>query len=320
MDINDLKSGDVLLFSGEKGSFISEAIMFLTNSPVSHAALVYSDPSTIVEETPPAVQVNPARKRFEGRTVYVNRLKKEPTSLSPVIEAAAGYVNDDEPYAMSNLYLVGLLLIYKKFTASTPVQKAMIKILKRLTAHIIDYINKHKTPGKLPMVCSQFVYQCFEDAGGEYRLNIQNPVLALAAAGGVQPASVLDLTIQRIRQDRTPSFRSSLSAAAQAEVTGAPEGSDEELAAELLKALRTEQAAEAAGLEDELVLSVTQFCSAAHASITNRTLQPEALLLANQLGAAPDALSFFKSEEAYFVTPADLLDHTGNLTQIGTIP
>ena len=51
MDIKDLKPGDVLLFSGEKGSFISEAIMFLTNSPVSHAALVYSDPANIVEET-----------------------------------------------------------------------------------------------------------------------------------------------------------------------------------------------------------------------------------------------------------------------------
>jgi len=65
---------------------------------------------------------------------------------------------------------------------------------------------------------------------------------------------------------------------------------------------------------------VTRFCSAAHASITNRMPAPETLLRANQLGAAPDALSFFKSEQAYFVTPADLLDHTDNLTRVGTIP
>jgi len=319
MDIKDLKPGDVLLFSGEKGSFISEAIMFLTNSPVSHAALVYSDPGSIVEETPPAVQVNPAGKRFEGRTVYVNRLKQAPGSLSPVLEAATGYVNDDEPYAMSNLYLVGLLLIYKKFSASTPVQKAMIKVLKRLTAHIIDYINQRKEPGKLPMVCSQFVFQCFEDAGGEYKLHIQNPVLALAAEVA-QPASLLDLTIQRLKQDRSPAFRSLLSAVAEAEVAAAPEESDEQLAEELLQALQAGQTAEAAGIEDELVLSVTRFCSAAHASITNRMPAPEALLRANQLGAAPDALGFFKSEQAYFVTPADLLDHTDSLTRVGTIP
>jgi hypothetical protein len=318
MDINDLKPGDVLLFSGEKGSSISEAIMFLTNSPVSHAALVYSDPNEVVEETPPSVQVNPAKKRFEGRTIYVNRLKKQPASLAPVIEAATRYVNNDEPYAMSNLYLVGLLLIYKRFTPSTPVQKAMSKILKRLAAKIIDYINKQKSPGKLPMVCSQFVYQCFEDAGGDYRIQIQRPVLALAATTPSQP-SVLDLTIQRIKQDRSPSFRSSLAAVGQAEVGREPGESDEELAAELLQALRAETA-EGAGLEDELVLAVTQFCHAAHASITEQSLQPEVLLRASQVGAAPDALGFFKSEEAYFVTPADLLDRTDNLTRVGTIP
>lgn len=202
-----------------------------------------------------------------------------------MLEAASGSVNDDEPYAMSDLYLVGLLRIYKKFSVSTPVQKAMIMILKRLAAHMIDYINQRKTPGKLPMVCSQFVFQCFEDTGGEYRLHIQNPVLALAA-GVAQPVSALDLAIQRLKQDRTPAFRSFLSAAAGAEVTAAPEENDETLAEELMQALRAEQADESAGIEDELVLSVTQFCSAAHASVTNHALEPEILLRSNQLGAA----------------------------------
>lgn len=66
--------GDVLLFSGEKGSYISEAIMFLTNAPVSHAAIAYNPSSSVVEETPPAVQTNPAAKRFDGRKITVMRL------------------------------------------------------------------------------------------------------------------------------------------------------------------------------------------------------------------------------------------------------
>ena len=37
MNINDLKAGDILLFSPEKGSFISWAITYLTDAPVSHA-------------------------------------------------------------------------------------------------------------------------------------------------------------------------------------------------------------------------------------------------------------------------------------------
>ncbi len=41
MNINDLKAGDILLFSPEKGSFISWAITYLTDAPVSHAAMFY---------------------------------------------------------------------------------------------------------------------------------------------------------------------------------------------------------------------------------------------------------------------------------------
>lgn len=54
MQINELKEGDILLFSAEKGSFISWAITFLTNVPVSHAAMYYNaNKQSIIEETPP---------------------------------------------------------------------------------------------------------------------------------------------------------------------------------------------------------------------------------------------------------------------------
>jgi len=149
MEISDLKPADILLFSGEKGSWISEAIMFLTDSSVSHAAMTYTSSEKIVEESPPAVQVNDAAQRFKGRTVYVMRIDPSKDSMSPVLDASEGYLNKDEPYAMSNLYLVGLLLLYRKFTPSTQVQKVMLKIFKKLAADIIKYINKHKNPGKL---------------------------------------------------------------------------------------------------------------------------------------------------------------------------
>ena len=58
MDIKDIKTGDILLFSPEKGSFISWAITFLTDAPVSHAAMFYNeDNQSIIEETPPQVKV-----------------------------------------------------------------------------------------------------------------------------------------------------------------------------------------------------------------------------------------------------------------------
>ena len=143
MNINDLKAGDILLFSPEKGSFISWAITYLTDAPVSHAAMFYEEKSqSIIEETPPQVAINHAAERFEGREIYVRRLNsKEDLPLSPVIEKAQNYLNNAEPYDHSGLYTVGLLLVYKKFTPNTPVKKTMINngvLLKNADRKIVN--------------------------------------------------------------------------------------------------------------------------------------------------------------------------------------
>lgn len=56
----------------------------------------------------------------------------------------------------------------------------MIKIFRSLAADIIEFINKHKYHGKLPMVCSQFVYQSYADAGSDYQLHIKHGTLLKA--------------------------------------------------------------------------------------------------------------------------------------------
>ena len=78
MNIKDIKMGDVLLFSPEKGSFISWAITFLTGEPVSHAAMYYSEEDqSIIEETSPQIKVNPPKS---PRNTCIN-----PTFLTPFI-------------------------------------------------------------------------------------------------------------------------------------------------------------------------------------------------------------------------------------------
>ncbi|MCP4214213.1 MAG: hypothetical protein GY765_06130 [bacterium] len=54
--IKDLKPADILLFSGVERDFISEAIMFLTDSIVSHAGMSYKEYDKIVDAVPPAVR------------------------------------------------------------------------------------------------------------------------------------------------------------------------------------------------------------------------------------------------------------------------
>lgn len=320
MEINELKPADVLLFSGEPGSFISKAIMYLTDAPVSHAALSYTDYSTIIEETPPAVTTNNAAQRFADRTITVMRHRSNESNMQPVTDAAATYLNNNAPYANFNLYLVGMLLVLRKFTPSGAVQRSILKILKKLTATIIDYVNQHRYDGKLPMVCSQFVYQSYEDAGDLYRLHIKNGLLLQTLKTSGDTPSILDQAIARIRNKVDPELQSLSSTYAGVSLAASVSESDEELARELLSALQeSPQAAGEVGIGDELVLAVHAFGQAVLAAKSGVTARFDTLTRANQLGMAPEGLAYLKSEEAYFVAPGDLLNSCPNLEKVGTI-
>lgn len=320
MEINELKPADVLLFSGEPGSYISQAIMYLTDAPVSHAALSYTDYSTIIEETPPTVTTNDAAQRFSDRTITVMRIRDDMGSMQPVTDAAAAYLNNNAPYANFNLYLVGMLLVFRKFTPSGLVQRSIIKILRKLAATIIDYVNQHRYPGKLPMVCSQFVYQSYEDAGGEYRLQIKNGLLLQTLETAGETPSILDHAIARIRNTLDPELQSLYNSYTGTAQAASVEESDEDLARELLSALQEPLAAtEGVTIDDELVLAVHEFGQAVLAAKSGAPASLDALARANQLGMAPEGLAYLKSEEAYFVAPGDLLNSCPDLERVGTI-
>jgi hypothetical protein len=322
MDIKDLQSGDVLLFSGEEGSFISAAIMWLTDAPVSHAAMAYIPSTTLVEESPPAVQTNQAADRFVHRTISVMRRRPPQSDMTPVLEAATGYLNDEEPYANANLYLVGILLIYRKFAPDTALQRVIIKILKKLTASLISHFNERKYPGKLPMVCSQFVFQCYEDGGAGYTLRIQGGVLGSALHVTAAVPSLLDQAIDRVAGDATPAFRGAIAAHSGMGMALGEMGSDEELAAELMRVLPKAPVARAEAVQplaDELVVTIHEFAQAVQMARTGRQPAADELLKANAQGVASTGMAMLKSEEAVFVSPGDLLLHCPDLIQVGVI-
>ena len=311
MNIKDLKSGDILLFSPEKGSFISWAITFLTNAPVSHAAMFYNEKEqSIIEETPPQVAINNAGERFKGREINVRRLKKD-LPLHPVIEASISYLNDKEPYDNNGLYMVGLLLIYKKFTPNTRVQKAMVKILKKITASIDKYINEHQTPDKSPMVCSQFVAQCYAKAGNKYQLKIEHGVLQKMSTNEANN-NVIGQVIQIIESGKRTNLPALL--------TPKPKMKDdsffsgEELCKELKDAFEISTNEFFTDITDELVEAVSQFAHVHYRSNlvqkqTNSTIQKD----------VPEILKNLNDNENMFTFPGDLLKHCNSLKDVGVI-
>lgn len=314
MDIKNLEIGDILLFSAEKGSFISWAITFLTDAPVSHAAMFYNEQNqSIIEESPPQVAVNPATDRFKDREIYVRRLSvEEGLPLSPVIEEATNYLNKAEPYDMSGLYMVGLLLIYRKFTPNTIVQKAMIKILKKLAASIIKYIHEHKNPGKLPMVCSQFVAQCYNNAGDKYKLKIESGVLQKVSAIQDNSRNVLDQVLQILQSPKKTNLQTLSSTTMK--IMNEPPSSGEELCKELKEAFDATANETDKDITSELIESISQF-SQAHYLLSSGDVQLQNVLLDD----VTTTLQFLKGNENMFVSPGDLLKHCVNLKDVGTI-
>ncbi len=326
LSIDQLKPADVLIFSGADDS-ISKAIMWLTNSQVTHAALYYTEKGRFIEQTPPSIRfyhLNPDDERFQGRKIYVNRLEIPQASMMPVMNPAIAYLNQETPYANNNLYTLGLILLYKKFRPNTLVKKVMMKIYKKLAVMISDYINKRQTPGKSPMVCSEFVYQCFEDAGEDYQLHIRKgSLIDQSLSLSENNLSALDRTIDRVKDDSSRQFQGFAEISDPLAIENPPSQTEEELAQELIEALSTSKVEIAEELDNELALAVHEFGQATY-SAEGTTENATSLMLANTNKFAKElnissALSFLKAKEAFFVTPEDLLNNCDNLTQVGIL-
>lgn len=295
MDVRDLKAGDVLLFSPEEGSWISKAITWLTDAPVSHAAMTYQIPTKLVEETPPAVRVANATVRFVDRTVHVMRLHKPIDDFKPVMDVAAKYLNGEAPYAMNNLYLLGILLLYKKFTPNDKAQKIILKILKSLTERLLDAINQMKYPDKHPMVCSQFVFECYQEAGKAYHLTIKNGMLQ---SDSTRP----NLLNKAFKHTRGESQLQALTATA--------DNNDEELAKQLYEAMNDETLLATGAVSDELLDVIHDFAQTLHAVSQQLDLDK---------ADSKQGLAILQAQSSMFVTPGDLLRHCPDLRHVGDI-
>jgi hypothetical protein len=324
MTIEQVQPADVLLFSGN--SIISEAIILLTGGGVSHAAMAY-DALQLVHEVPEHAKMQPMKDLFSGREISVMRLREGHSleALQGVLNAGKTYVDQAEPYPMSNLYLLGLILIYRRVTPNTKVQKWTVKILRAVIAEIEAYIRQRNTPDKLPMVCSQFVHQCYADGG--VRLKIKDGVvlfkaahtLAPAGSTAAEPTSLLDIALA------SPAESPAEPAAQQMRLLQAPSigieetpMDGEELARNLLSALQEEDSGED-NVDPELVNTVKLFGHAVNTLIADEGA--DTLLHKGRYpqSSSDRGMRLLSQNESMFVTPADLLLNCPALEKKGVI-
>jgi len=285
--------GDVLVFKKVDNYPLGDLIAFMTDSDVFHAALVYGSMTT-------------AELGFEGiftteistdgsRPAYHMRHKTQ-EDMTKVIDAAKVYLDKHIPYDHQSLVFIAGLIIYHKYF-KTPKYKAIVDTILGIACWSLDKYLNDIIHGKNSdaMMCSQFVYQCFYDAGGNYRLNITNGVVFGKRQTG--ETRLVDLLNEAKSSEPLPEYH--------IPDTEIGEIDEESLAQSLLDALKESASSDSETSTDG---------NGAEQSMKQILSKADKFL--NLLEKILETIGSKMPLPSLFVTPADLLCHTENLKEV----
>ncbi len=166
-----LLPGDVLIFRAGD-DWIGKAIAWLTDSDVSHAAVMMEN-GDMAEMISSGIRVGKVEAR-EGRSVQVMRMRPE-KDMAAVVAATKTYVECGTRYDFPAQAILAGLAVYRRIRP-TPRLAAILDLVLQAACVELDKLIQQivlKNPDKA-MVCSQLVYQVYEDCGKEYRLQVEN--------------------------------------------------------------------------------------------------------------------------------------------------
>lgn len=311
--------GDVLLFTSDN-SHIDHIICLLTKSDVAHSAIFYGQDrfgnDLLVDaatrcgiaghqvqvlspgQTPPGGPTSPP---WAERDIYVHRLKTPPPLPpglpSELLGAAKTYAGQNNPFNFEGLIQLGLHLLFREGPRPLLILRLIGELFEMLASELSMFTGHKPGTGPNPMYCSQFVCQCFTDAGCP--LHIAKPAKTLA------PSTMLDWIV-----------RGSASFAPAPGSARAPRPGNrtiDDVLAELDDALSSEVkspdrsfAAAPGNPPPELIQATNEFGEA-----LQRLLEPDGSK------AMLAGLSYLRKLQDNYVTPADLRQHCSDLKDIG---
>lgn len=161
MKISDLRPGDVLLYNGR--AWISLLIQRLDGTEASHVGIYLGDgmvgEALMVGNA--GINSNPIAKSIQGTNWVQVKRHLKPLDISPVLEIAEAYIQEGNRYAYAEIILLATLLITKKLELEGTL---LGRIAYRALRKANELINSIFDEGKEPMICSEFVYRCYDEA------------------------------------------------------------------------------------------------------------------------------------------------------------
>jgi hypothetical protein len=156
LTVNEIDPGDVLLFHGH--SLVSWAIRTLDGSRVNHAAIAL-DGGMLGEAAGAGLRRFSIADAVAGNDfTVVRRLPDQ--DVAPVLAKANGYLKGHVPYAYQQIVLLALLTTTRKI----PLPHLARRLLRSVLDHAAAALNDMVARGARTMICSEYVYRCYDEA------------------------------------------------------------------------------------------------------------------------------------------------------------
>lgn len=326
----DLKQGDVLLFSPARDTE-SQLIAKLTNSEVTHSAMMYYEMTEITEEMPPHASKSPLKERVTDtykdvtydRTLHVMRFtdewiaKNDIKTMIPILKRAELYMEEKVPYSYESLVIMGLYTVIRKM-----LPKKHLKILTRLlqvaTVELAKVVNDVVFKGVRPFVCSQYVYNCYytaDESNFAYAMKLKPGVLDSSLVTELKSENTEAINGLRVSEEDTKALQSRIEKTLQ---ETAPELLTDAGIKAFMKSFVEEITKETVNSVNALDLNHVdhqEFVKAAHDFF-------ELIVKTYDLNGASKhetPLEKIYAFQEFFITPQDMLRNMENLYQVGVI-
>jgi hypothetical protein len=170
---HELQLGDVLLYSSR--SLLSRLIKLFDGGDYNHSALYDGQQvAESVEDGITARSLSDSTTGFDYVDVFRfrsdngARLGDEELPADPVKARIDHYLANRERYAYEQLILLGVLAA----TRQIPLSPYLSMVLRVFLESAADRVASIVAVGREPMICSEFVYRCYQEAGERYRIRI----------------------------------------------------------------------------------------------------------------------------------------------------
>ena len=318
LTVNDLKPGDILLSpppeSFSKG-WMGQLIIKLTKGKVSHGVIycgLIDDEPTIAHAYVRGIEHLPLKDHFEKDETplcFVRRLSPSSTDMEPILEAANKYIEANNPLAKESFIFLGLILLSKRISENRlhhPALHNFVTMICIKLAKVIARKRSERGGGENAMNCSQFVLQCFEDAGEDYQIEFNKLFLAYETEESLTGfKSLLDYVDKKEIGEARPT-------------DGEPAQTDDEkwypemLSPDEEITVKDFMALLDGNSQEQLTAQVDDVCLQKNSTGLAELLYE--LLTGRKPEPGCDIEDFLLSNKNYIALPNDLLENTKNLT------